>query len=94
MSREPIEVDLGSGILSFDGHVVEAFGFTPGEVKRVHIDMVERVELRQGRWDMVSVEARSTAGFGATLKLDDSRRPAVEAWMQAVRDAAPNLKEG
>ena len=94
MSDGPNEIDLDTGILSFDGRVVEAFGFNEGDVQRVHIEMVEGVELKEGRWSMVQIYGRSTAGLGASVKLDESRKPELEAWMQVVRDAAPNLKQG
>jgi hypothetical protein len=41
---EPIEVELDDGVLSFDGRVVEGFGFGRHEARRVHISKVSKVE--------------------------------------------------
>jgi len=96
MSATPVELDLGSGIVAFDGRIVEAFGFDIGDSdsRRVHIEMVEEVELAEGRYDMLRIHGRGASGWGVTLKLDQSRRAELEQFMQQVRDAAPNLREG
>jgi len=59
MSATPVELDLGSGIVAFDGRIVEAFGFDIGDSdsRRVHIEMVEEVELAEAHPRLVEEAA-------------------------------------
>ena len=97
ISDELIEVKLDNGVLSFDGRVVEAFGFQENEVLRVHIHLIERFEFTEGRLTggVLRMRASGPIVWGLDLrKLDRSRRPEVEELIARVRGAAPNLKEG
>ncbi len=95
MSDELIEVELENGMLSFDGRVVEAFGIEQHHVLRVHVKLIESVELTEGRLagGVLRMKARGPIVWGLNMKrLEGSRRPAVEEFITAVRAAAPNLR--
>ena len=96
MSDEPFEVRLDNGVLSFDGRVIEAFGFEQQHVLRVHVDLVEMFELSDGRLtgNVLRMKAAGPIVWGLNLKkMDSSRRPEVEDFVARVRGAARNLKE-
>jgi len=94
MSEKLVEVDLGNGVLSFDGRVVEFFGFSDSNTRRLHISLVQSVSLSSGGFTggQVTVEGHGVAIVAGANPADD-RVPEVEQWMQSVRDAAPNLKQ-
>jgi hypothetical protein len=90
---ELIEVELKDGVLSFDGRVVEGFGFSRHEARRVHISKVSEVKFdAPGKRFLLQVKASTTGRIDAQGKPDAATFAEVEAFVEAVRAAAPNLK--
>ena len=88
----PMEIQLDNGILSFDGRVLERFGFgTPGsEGTRMHVNQIASLSIEAHRLVAKGID-RST--MNAHLEFDEAQRPELERFLAAVRAAAPNLKE-
>ena len=90
---ELIEVELKDGVLSFDGRVVEGFGFSKHEARRIHISKVSEVKFQSaGKTILLQVKAHTTGRIDATGKPDAGQQAQLEAFVEAVKAAAPNLK--
>ena len=91
---ELIEVELDDGVVSFDGRVVESFGFGQHEAKRLHVGKVEKVTLQAaGKTVFLRIKSRRGGNINAGGKADAARQAELESLVEAVRDAAPGLKE-
>jgi hypothetical protein len=91
---ELIEVELDDGVVSFDGRVIESFGFGEHEAKRIHIAKLEKVDLQAaGKRVFLRMKSRRGGNINAGGKADDAKRAELEALVEAVTAAAPNLKE-
>ena len=90
---------LKGGVLTFDGSVVEAFGFGVGnQSRRIHVAMVTSVETSEGgRFSdpSLTVKARDL-GYEvfATFTEEEAANPDVAAFADAVRNGSPNLEAG
>ena len=88
-----IEVELDDGVISFDGRVVEGFGFSKHEARRVHISKVSEVKFQAaGKTFLLRVKSHTTGRVDATGKVDAAKLAEVEEFVEAVKAAAPNLK--
>ncbi len=94
MTDELFEFKADNGVLSFDGRVLEAFGFQQHHVLRVHIELIERLECSEGRLSggVLRMRAKGPIVWGLDLKqVDRSRRPELDELIARVSGAAPNL---
>ena len=88
------EVELKDGVLSFDGRVVEGFGFGKHEARRIHISKVSEVKFQSAaKTVLLQVKSHTTGRIDAQGKPDAETLAALEEFVEAVRAAAPNLKE-
>lgn len=83
------EVRLSLGIVTFDGSVLELFGFGEQGSRRVHIGQIERIELGRGlAGTQLNVDvARPGVGLKMAMRLADEERSALEALIAEVRSA-------
>jgi hypothetical protein len=95
MSDQPvIDVVLDSGVLSFDGRVLEAFGFSfYDQTLRAHAAKIERIEMDPGgrRSDPSVTFNSGRVGRPITAYYRSEQAPEVERLVDAVRGAAPRL---
>jgi hypothetical protein len=68
------QIVVERGVITFDGQVVETFGFGKDPSQRVH---VEQVTLADG-----------------IFTEEEFKSPELATLLDAIRAAAPNLKEG
>jgi hypothetical protein len=92
-----MEVVCEKGVLTFDGRVVEVFGFGRQDFPvRLHVERLEDVQVNQGgrfSGPFVCFKARGMKIDGmATFSEEEAGRPEVAALVAAVQAAAPNLK--
>jgi hypothetical protein len=88
---------LDNGVLTFDGEVVEAFGFAYFDRSvRVHVAKLERVDVDGGgRFTTPSVTFHSGRTSGPlSASFDAEQADEVAAFVQAVQAAAPGLEAG
>jgi hypothetical protein len=90
---ELIEVELNDGVVSFDGRVIESFGFGEHEAKRIHISKLEKLDLKAGPRAFLRMKSRKGGNINAYGKCDDAKLAELETLVEAIRAAAPNLKE-
>jgi hypothetical protein len=88
------EVRVGDAIVSFDGRVLEFFGY--GNVaRRIHVATIEKLETSKGRFTgsvlQIAVSGETDTNF--TLKGDDAQRAELEALLAKV-NAARSTGEG
>ena len=95
---EYMEVICEKGVIAFDGHVVEVFGFGRQDFSvRVHVARLEKIEVHEaGRISssFVNFKARGMKidGF-AELTDEEFASPELTALIDAVQDAAPDPEE-
>ncbi len=92
--HQPIDVILDSGVLSFDGRVVEAFGFSLyDQTLRAHVAKIERIEVDEGgRFSDPSVTFNSgKVSRPITAYFRQEQAADVNRLLDAVRAAAPQL---
>ena len=94
---EFIEVICEEGVITFDGRVIELFGFGREDFSvRVHVARLEHMQVnRGGRFSSPSVtfKARGMKIEGmAVFSEDEAASPRVAALIAAVRAAAPDLE--
>jgi hypothetical protein len=86
------------GVLTFDGEVVESFGYSFDRPIRAHVAMLRRIEYdRGGRFSDPSVTFKvegQPIGPHAVFTEEEAASPEVTELIDAVRAAAPNLEEG
>jgi hypothetical protein len=89
------EVVLKKGVLSFDGRVVELFGYGNQETQRWHVTQIEAIGVTIAKMfgSVLQVELSDGPSYSCNLKLEESDQPAVKDLLDRVRTAAPNLKE-
>ena len=87
------------GVLTFDGEVVELFGFGRQDFSiRVHVARLEKIQVNipGGRWSdpFVSFKSRGMKIEGhASFTDEEAASPELTALIESVRAAAPNLEE-
>jgi hypothetical protein len=86
------------GVITFDGQVVESFGFGMDPSQRVHVAFLDEIKLDEGgRFSEASVSFHSTKQVtlaGGSFTEEEFKSPELAALLDAIRAAAPNLKEG
>ena len=86
------EVELANGILSFDGRVIEAFGFYT-DTDRVHVGQLQKLDCKQkGNRVVLAVHGSGGSNFVLTGKFDPDRAMDLEGWVEAIRAAAPSAR--
>jgi hypothetical protein len=96
MSEKLYTFATSRGVLTFDGQVVESFGFSFDRPVRAHVLMLTEVQVDEGgRFSDPSVtfkaEGQPLAPNAAFTK-EEAASPELAALIDAVRAAAPNLK--
>ena len=83
------EVSLSLGLVTFDGRVLELFGFGEQGSRRVHIRQIERIEVGRGlAGTQLSVDvAPAGIGLKMAMRLSDEERAALEGLVGEVRGA-------
>ncbi len=92
--NQRIDVILDTGVLSFDGRVVEAFGFSYfDQTRRAHVAKIDRIDVDQGgRFSDPSVTFNSgkvTRPIAAYYRPEQAAE--VQVLIDAVRSNAPLL---
>jgi hypothetical protein len=96
---EFMEVICEKGVLTFDGRVVEVFGFGRQDFSvRVHVARLEKIEVHEGgRFSNPFVNFKQRGmkidGF-AELTEEEAGGPELAALINAVQDATPNPEGG
>jgi hypothetical protein len=102
--EEPIEVvlrheqDVRAGMITFDGRVVEFFGFRETDSSRVHARQIAEVEL-SFKGGMLSTPALTLHGrfgsLGYTQAIDprEEEKPQLEKLAAAIERAAARYPE-
>ena len=84
------------GVLSFDGEVVESFGYSLDRPMRAHVAMLEKIDVDEGgRFSDPSVNFKAKGqpiSPNAHFTKDEAGSPEVTRLIAAVRAAAPNLE--
>jgi hypothetical protein len=89
-----IDLILDAGVLSFDGRVVEAFGFSLYDhTVRAHVAKIESIEIDPGgHFSDPSVTFNSgKVGRPITAYYRPEQTAEIQAFVDAVRAAAPQL---
>ena len=94
-----MELICEKGVVTFDGKVVEVFGFGQTEHPlRFHVQMLKEIQVNEGgRFSdpFVSFKARHMNREGmATFTEEEAASPEVKKLVEAVRAASPNLEDG
>jgi hypothetical protein len=93
-----ITVVSSRGVLTFDGEVVESFGYSFDKPIRAHVAMLKAIEVDEGgRFSDPSVSFKvegQPIAPNATFTKEEAGSPDVAKLVDAVRAASPNLKEG
>ena len=94
---ERITAVTSLGVLTFDGEVVESFGYSLDRPMRAHVAMLEQIDVDEGgRFSDPGVTFKATGqpySPHAHLTQEELSSPDVTGLIGAVRAAAPNLKE-
>jgi len=87
MSDELLELVLSDGVLTFDGRVLERFGFSFAESTRVHAAEIEDIGLVRKRLvgTLLEVKARGATGMTISPSVDDAEYVQLEAFVSEVR---------
>jgi hypothetical protein len=94
---ERMSVVTSRGVLTFDGEVVESFGYSFDRPIRAHVAMLKEIEVDEGgRFSDPSVsfkvDGQPIGPQGAFTK-EEAASPELAKLIEAVRAAAPNLKD-
>jgi hypothetical protein len=86
------------GVLTFDGEVVESFGYSFDRPIRAHVAMLKGIELDEGgRFSDPSVsfkvDGQPIGPQGAFTK-EEAASPDLAKLVDVVRAASPNLEKG
>ncbi len=85
------------GVLTFDGEVVESFGFSFDRPIRAHVAMLKEIETDEGgRFTDPSVNFKvegQPIAPNATFTKEEAANPEIAKLVEAVRAAAPNLEQ-
>jgi len=86
MSDEVLEVVVEHGVLSFNGRVLERFGFDSQDSMRVHRSQIESIELIRKRMigSVLQVKVRRSPSFQVSLKGDDAEHAELERFVAEV----------
>ncbi len=82
------EVVLASGIVSFDGRVLEFFG-QGNPSRRIHVATIERLETSDGRFtgSTLRIDVRGEPGTYYAIGGDDAQRAELDALLAKVNAA-------
>jgi hypothetical protein len=85
------------GALTFDGAVIEAFGFGKDGCLRMHVAFVDKIKTDEGgRFSDASVGFHSTKQImpiEGIFTEEEFKSTELAALLDAIRSAAPNLEE-
>jgi hypothetical protein len=85
-----VTLESGLGTISFDGQVLEVFGFGEEGSKRIHVGQIQRIGLGEagplGGQFIVDV-GPAAIGLNMVMRLSDPDRVALEALVAEIRAA-------
>ena len=86
------ELLLKSGVLAFDGGVIEAFGFTTGTSQRIPVTVLDRMEFNR---DILTLgcSGHNILPISAVFTKEEVADPATAELLDAIRAEAPNLED-
>ena len=89
------EVITGNGVVSFDGRVLEMFGFLSQDVHRWHVAEITAAELKHGRFSgtVVQIDVKNGTAYASSVEVSESDEAAIEELLAAVRAASPNVNQ-
>jgi hypothetical protein len=84
-----VSLQSGLGTISFDGQVVELFGFAEEGSRRFHVGQIQGISLDDSPLGSMFVIDEGPGGMGAkmVMKLTDADRAGLEALIQEVKEA-------
>jgi hypothetical protein len=84
-----VTLESGLGTISFDGQILEFFGFGEEASRRFHVGQIQTFEIGRGPvGDMLSLDVGSASpGLKMSMKLTDKDRAALEALIAEVMAA-------
>jgi len=87
MSGDRLELVVGDGVLTFDGHVLERFGFSYADSSRVHAAQIEDIVLVRKRLvgTLLEVKGRGSAGMMLSPSVDDAEYAELERFVAEVK---------
>ncbi len=92
------QIVVEHGVITFDGQVVETFGFGKDPSQRVHVAFMDEIKLDEGgRFSDASVSFHSTKQVTLAAGIfteEEFKSPELAELLDAIRAAAPRLKEG
>jgi hypothetical protein len=90
------QIVVERGVITFDGQVIETFGFGKDPSQRVHVAFLDRIKLDEGgRFSDASVGFHSTKQVTLAEGIfteEEFKSPELAGLLDAIRAAAPNLK--
>ncbi|MSO42557.1 MAG: hypothetical protein EXQ70_11845 [Solirubrobacterales bacterium] len=93
----PLTIVAERGVLTFDGAVIEAFGFGKDGALRMHVAFLDKIKLDEGgRFSDASVGFHSTKQIlpiEGIFTAEEFTGPELAELVKAVKSAAPNLEE-
>jgi hypothetical protein len=96
MAGERMTVVTSRGVLTFDGEVVESFGYSFDRPVRAHVAMIKGIDVDEGgRFSDPSVSFKVNGqpiGPQGAFTKDEAASPEVAKLIDAVRAAASNLE--
>ena len=96
MSKDRLTAVTSRGVLTFDGEVVEAFGYSFDRPIRAHVAMLKEIKVDEGgRFSDPSVTFNvegQPVGPHAVFTEDELASADVTKLIDAVRSAAPNVE--
>ena len=94
---EPTQIVVERGVITFDGQVIETFGFGKDPSQRVHVAFLDEIKLDEGgRFSDASVSFHSTKQVtlaAGVFTEDEFKSKELADLLGAIRAAAPNLNE-
>jgi hypothetical protein len=86
------------GVLTFDGEVVESFGYSFDRPVRAHVAMLKGIDVDDGgRFTDPSISFKvdgQPIGPNVTLTKEEAADPNLAKLVDAVRSASPKLQAG
>jgi hypothetical protein len=85
-----VSLESGLGTISFDGQVLEVFGFGEQDSRRFHVGQIESIEVGGGApagGRFVLDAGPAAVGLNMAMKLSERDRAGLEALAEEVRRA-------
>ena len=84
-----------AGVLTFDGEVIEAFGFSREHSARIHVALLAKIDVSDGgRFMSPGINFESSAQvmpLGTRFTAEEMAGPEMKSLLDAIRAAAPQV---